>query len=293
MLRRMHSQSGWTLTETVLSIAISALVGLGLMLMLRGGAESSGNALASVKQNSELRNAMTLVSRDLGNADKPAVGFGDLNGESLQIDTTSQGDQVIFTRTEQRLQDPDDAGPTPQKLADEYFAERVYFDRADWEGSTPMPSDPATRASWAANSAEARLGQVRMQVKSLTTEQMRKLDPDSDDYDRAFQADLANPASSFWQGAPTRVLVDSAYMRPNERLFSFYASAGKPTVNTFDVSLVDVNLRSLAPDREQGRTDRGLAVQAASDAPAATLRSSVYLRKIGQRHPGNGTPVNC
>ena len=261
---RLSRHEGFSLIELMVAVAITGMIVLGVMSLLRGAGESAGDAARQTKQSAELRNAMALIQRDLAAADRPALRFGDAGG----IDGAGQGNEIVFTRTEDR------GGASA-----EYFVQRIWFE----DGAT----------------VDQR-GEVRMQVKAITAAQMEDLSSDAQTDAAEVIADPASSpaqvaaaqavidyatevrdvASAQWSGEPTRVLVKAAEISASEKLFVFYEKAGTTTTNPDLVSLIDVNLRSDSDG-------------ASEDDQGVTLRSSVYLRKIGRRTTGSGSPINC
>ena len=204
-------QRGFTLMETLVSLGLMLAVGLGVAQMIRGAGDSASKSVKQAKQNGELRNTMDTMQSSISSADRPLLKVTLKTGSNGV--KTPEGNELVYTRTEDRRSSSSDTGGVS------YLVERVYFDDSNGDGT----------------------GDVILQRKSFSSDAARSSAITS-------QA-LDTPAAvgSGWSNAPKKLLLSKAQIPTDKSLFDYSAKAGVPATVTDGqidtMSLVDINLQ--------------------------------------------------
>lgn len=255
MRRIFRQQSGFTLVELVIALFITSMIGMGGVMLLRGAGESASDAASDSKQISELRTAMDQITRDLRDADKPLVYASNAGSP---VGSSAQATEMIFFRSSRREDVSQASG-----FRETAVMERIFLQgRKILKQVKPIAPNPGAGTN--------SLAEERERISETPSEYMTVSGVDP------------------WAGVRTRVIMNEAeFPAGGETLFRLYRQANAPTSSLQRVSLVDVYLRR---DDDGAGSESG---RGAGSIEAATLRTSVYLRKVGTRSTGGGSPVGC
>lgn len=96
MMRRLGNRSGFTIIELMVGLVLFSVAGFAVMKVVTGSARTNRVVSEQVKQNSQLRNAATLIRHNLADADQLiTVGWDN----SSTPGSAPYGSDVVFTRS--------------------------------------------------------------------------------------------------------------------------------------------------------------------------------------------------